>query len=53
MSEKIKKWYRMGLWTAPMVENAVRKGILAANQASAITGGEGGDAHGSDVQSEN
>lgn len=53
MSEKIKKWYRMGLWTAPMVENAVRKGILTAAEASAITGGEGGDAHGSDVQPEN
>ena len=26
MKEKIKKWYKMGLWTAAMVQNAVNKG---------------------------
>lgn len=52
MSEKIKKWYAQGLWTAAMVETAVAKGILTAAEASAITGGEGGDSHGPDVQPE-
>ena len=28
MKEKIKKWYKMGLWTAEMVQNAVEKGKL-------------------------
>lgn len=53
MSEKIKKWYHMGLWTAAMVEQAVTKGILTAAEASAITGSEGGEDHGPDVQPEN
>ena len=50
MSEKIKKWYRMGLWTTSMVENAVRKGILTAAESAAILGGED---HGPDIQPEN
>ena len=37
MFEKIKKWYRMGLWTEAMVRNAVTKDILTANEADEIT----------------
>lgn len=51
MSEKIKKWYAQGLWTAAMVEQAVTKGVLTAAQAAGIL--EGGDGHGPDVQPEN
>ena len=36
MYEKIKKWYKQGLWTAEMVQNAVKKGILTADEAEEI-----------------
>ena len=36
MKEKIAKWYRQGLWTAQMVENAVIKGVLTAEEAAEI-----------------
>lgn len=36
MFEKIKKWYKQGLWTAEMVQNAVTKGILTKKQAIEI-----------------
>lgn len=32
MFEKIKKWYKQGLWTKVMVHNAVIKGILTEEQ---------------------
>lgn len=38
MFEKIKKWYKLGLWTAQMVENAVGKGVLTARQGQAVMG---------------
>lgn len=38
MFEKIKKWYGQGLWTAPMVANAVVKGVITAEQYQEITG---------------
>ena len=40
MYEKIKKWYKQGLWTEEMVLNAVDKGILTAEQAAEILGQE-------------
>lgn len=40
MAEKIKKWYAQGLWTQKMVANAVRKGVLTAQQYKEITGEE-------------
>lgn len=40
MKEKIRKWYRQGLWTAEMVQNAVAKGIITEDDYAAITGGE-------------
>lgn len=36
MKEKIKKWYKQGLWTDAMVQNAVDKGILTAEEATVI-----------------
>ena len=36
MYEKIKRWYTLGLWTAEMVENAVEKGIITADEAAEI-----------------
>lgn len=38
MFEKIKKWYKQGLWTADMVKNAVDKGVITEEQYSEITG---------------
>ena len=36
MAEKIKKWYNQGLWTAIMVKNAVKKGIITQDWADEI-----------------
>ena len=36
MKEKIAKWYKQGLWTAKMVQNAVTKGKLTADEAAEI-----------------
>lgn len=38
MKEKIARWYAQGLWTADMVRNAVKKGILRAQDYEEITG---------------
>lgn len=38
MKEKIMKWYKQGLWTEIMVQNAVKKGILTETDASEILG---------------
>ena len=38
MFERIKKWYKQGLWTKEMVQNAVTKGILTAEQAAELIG---------------
>ena len=38
MFEKINKWYKQGLWTAEMVQNAVTKGILTEDEAKEIKG---------------
>lgn len=40
MYEKIKKWYKQGLWTAEMVENAVGKGVLTRSEADFVLNGE-------------
>lgn len=40
MYEKILKWYRQGLWTEIMVENAVTKGVLTEEQKTQILGVE-------------
>lgn len=36
MFEKIKKWYKQGLWTAEMVQNAVVKGVITEDKATEI-----------------
>lgn len=38
MYEKIKKWYKQGLWTEEMVLNAVEKGVLTEEQSAEILG---------------
>ena len=40
MFEKIKRWYKQGLWTETMVLNAVSKGVLTEEQANKILRGE-------------
>ena len=42
MFEKIKKWYKQGLWTALMVDAAVSKGVITAAQAQEIKEGNNG-----------
>ena len=37
MFERIKKWYKMGLWTEAMVQDAVEKKVITAEQAKEIT----------------
>lgn len=38
MFEKIQKWYKQGLWSRGMVENAVKKGHITLEQYREITG---------------
>lgn len=38
MKDKIAKWYKQGLWTADMVENAVAKGVITEEDYLSITG---------------
>ena len=40
MFEKIKKWYKQGLWTTEMVRNAVTKSVITVEQFKEITGGD-------------
>ena len=36
MYEKIKKWYKQGLWSALQVHDALKKGIITADQYNDI-----------------
>lgn len=36
MFEKILKWHKQGLWTAAMIQNAVNKNVLTADEAAKI-----------------
>ena len=36
MFERIKKWYKQGLWTEEMVWNAVEKGIITEKEYNKI-----------------
>ena len=36
MKDKIKKWYKQGLWTTAMVMNAETKGILTSEEVIEI-----------------
>lgn len=44
MKEKIRTWYRFGLWTKEMVRNAVVKLVLTAVEYQEIIGEEYGEA---------
>jgi hypothetical protein len=39
MFERIKKWYKQGLWTEDMVQTAADKGIITLEQATEILKG--------------
>ena len=43
MKEKIAKWYKQGLWTAAMVQNAVKKGVLTSGEAAEILSAGNGE----------
>ena len=36
MFEKIKKWYKQGLWSEQMVLNAVEKGVITQEQYAEV-----------------
>lgn len=36
MKDKIAKWYKRGLWTDAMIENAVKKGVITEEEAAEI-----------------
>lgn len=38
MKERIKRWYRLGLWTAEMVQDAVVKNVITEADALEIIG---------------
>ena len=38
MKEKIAKWYKQGLWTLEMVQNAVAKGVITEDDLAEIIG---------------
>lgn len=40
MYEKIKRWYKQGLWKELQVRQAVEKGLLTEQEYQTITGGE-------------
>lgn len=36
MLEKIKKWYKLGLWNESKIQDAVSKGVITEDQAREI-----------------
>ena len=38
MKAKIAKWYKQGLWSKTQVANAVKKGVISADDYKEITG---------------
>ena len=42
MKEKIAKWYKQGLWDEEKVQNAVKKGVLTAEEAAEILAADTG-----------
>ena len=36
--EKVKNWYKWGMWSKAMVQNAVKKGTLTPEEYEEITG---------------
>ena len=37
MRARIEKWYKQGLWTEEMVQNAVEKGVITEDDLAEIT----------------
>ena len=35
------KWYKLGLWTEAMIQNAVEKGVITADDMAEILGEKG------------
>jgi predicted DNA-binding protein len=40
MKDKLARWYRQGLWTAAMVQEAVEKGLITLEDYVEIVGAE-------------
>lgn len=40
MKDKLARWYRQGLWTAAMVQEAVDKGLITLEDYVEIVGAE-------------
>ena len=38
MYDRIKKWYKQGLWTGNMVQDAVKKNVITQEEANEILG---------------
>lgn len=38
MAEKIRKWYNQGLWSAIMVKNATKKGVITQLEGEQLLG---------------
>ena len=38
MRARIEKWYKQGLWSKTQVANAVKKGVISAEDYKEITG---------------
>lgn len=43
MYEKIKRWYKQGLWDEEKVQDAVKKGVLTAEEAAEILSAGNGE----------
>ena len=43
MKEKIEKWYKQGLWDEEKVQNAVKKGVLTADEVEEILSAGNGE----------
>ena len=38
MKERIMKWYKLGLWTEVMIQKAIEKGVITADDMAEILG---------------
>ena len=38
MKERIMKWYKLGLWTETMIQDAVDKGVITEDDMAEILG---------------
>ena len=40
MKDRIEKWYKQGLWSETMLQNAVEKGVISDGEYTEIVGEE-------------